>query len=395
MQNDCFPEAAPEWEKAPISALAEQNPRYPIKRGQEYPLIEMASVGENFRGVQSLDTRRMEGSGLSRFKVNDTLFAKITPCPENGKVAFVQSLPTEVGLGSTEFIVLSPIPIFEDQAAIARILDAVDTAIEAIRRSIGTGDDLRASLINNVVQRSRKTFPAAVLGAHIEDGPTNGLYRPESDYGAKGTPIVRIDSFSGGAIGGLESLRRVVVPSILRQRFALESREVLINRVNALTHVGKAAVVPCLTETTLFESNMMRLRCSPALLPEYLGLILRSDIARRHWLARAKPAVNQVSINQRDVKELTFPLPELDHQREAAQVVAAADALLVEQAKKIKALEACTTCSPVPCGSPIATSSRPREHPGTHRPAGPSAGRAVRGRMAGVQGQSLRAGRAG
>jgi hypothetical protein len=35
----------------------------------------------------------MEGSGLSRFKVNDTLFGKITPCLENGKVAFLKSPP--------------------------------------------------------------------------------------------------------------------------------------------------------------------------------------------------------------------------------------------------------------------------------------------------------------
>ena len=125
----------------------------------------------------------------------------------------------------------------------------------------------------------------------------------------------------------------------MQQRFALESGDILINRVNALTHVGKAAVVSGLTETTIFESNMMRLRCSPDLLPEYLGLILRSDTARRYWLARAKAAVNQVSINQRDVKELKFPLPDMEHQREATQVVAAADTLIVEQAKKIKALQ--------------------------------------------------------
>lgn len=57
---------------------------------------------------KNIDTRKMEGSGLSRFKVGDTLFAKITPCPENGKVAFVDSLPAELGIGSTEFIVLAP-----------------------------------------------------------------------------------------------------------------------------------------------------------------------------------------------------------------------------------------------------------------------------------------------
>lgn len=104
MQTDCFPDATAAWVKSPVRVLAEINPRYPIQKGHEYPSIEMASVGENFGGIQNIETRKMEGSGLSRFKVGDTLFAKITPCPENGKVAYVGELPAELGIGSTEII---------------------------------------------------------------------------------------------------------------------------------------------------------------------------------------------------------------------------------------------------------------------------------------------------
>src|SRR5262249_46967664 len=107
MQNNCFPEATADWVKLPIGTLAKINPRYPVRKGAEYPFIEMAAVGEDFAGIKKIETRRMEGFGFSRFKVEDTLFAKITPCPENGKVAFVEMLPTEFGIGSTEFIVLS------------------------------------------------------------------------------------------------------------------------------------------------------------------------------------------------------------------------------------------------------------------------------------------------
>src|SRR5450759_4820177 len=108
MRTDCFPTAIEEWPKGPISGMADVNPRYPVKKGRAYPFVEMASVGENIAGILKFDLRQLEGSGLSRFKVGDTLFAKITPCPENGKVAFASVMPDEVGLGSTEFIVLSP-----------------------------------------------------------------------------------------------------------------------------------------------------------------------------------------------------------------------------------------------------------------------------------------------
>ncbi|MDD5559686.1 restriction endonuclease subunit S [Candidatus Methylomirabilis sp.] len=194
MQNDCFPEAATEWSKAFVGRLADVNPRYRVKKGRDYPFIEMAAVGENFRGILSLDSRMLEGSGLSRFRVGDTLFAKITPCPENGKVAFVSYLPDDVGLGSTEFIVLSPrpgidprflyhlacshpvrgraaarmegstgrqrvpeevftrrllvpIPNSFEQAAIARILDAVDTALERTRAAVDRARELRRGLL--------------------------------------------------------------------------------------------------------------------------------------------------------------------------------------------------------------------------------------------------------
>lgn len=85
----------------------EVNPLYPMERGRDYPFLEMAAVGKSFSGIIAYDTRVFEGS-LSRFALNDTLFAKITPCAENGKVAFVDHLPGENGCGSTEFIVLSP-----------------------------------------------------------------------------------------------------------------------------------------------------------------------------------------------------------------------------------------------------------------------------------------------
>ena len=228
-------------------------------------------------------------------------------------------------------------PESDEQAAIARVLDAVDAAIDRAREALQQSKNLLVSLISELVNACSKTHEHVELGTHISDGPTNGLYRPESDYGAKGTPIVRIDSFSDGTISSLSALRRVVVPTPLRERFALQQGDVLINRVNALTHVGKAAVVPKLSEPTIFESNMMCLRCADGLLPDFLGLILRSDIARRHWLARAKPAVNQVSINQRDVKAMRFPLPDAERQREVTRAVSAADTVVAHRSIRLDA----------------------------------------------------------
>ena len=46
--------------------------------------------------------------GYTRFQENDIIFAKITPCMENGKAAIARGLNQQVGAGSTEFHVLRP-----------------------------------------------------------------------------------------------------------------------------------------------------------------------------------------------------------------------------------------------------------------------------------------------
>jgi type I restriction enzyme, S subunit len=67
---------------------------------------------------------------------------------------------------------------------------------------------------------------------------------------------------------------------------------------------------------------MMSLRCGERILPEFLIIILCSDIARKHWLSRAKPAVNQASINQRDVCALPVPVPpDKDEQKVIAKIL--------------------------------------------------------------------------
>ena len=198
MQTDCFPSSVAEWPKGAISKLANVNPSYPGEMGRDYPFVEMASVGESFTGVLKIESRKLEGSGLSRFKPGDTLFAKITPCLENGKVAFVHALPDELGLGSTEFIVLSPrpgadprflyhlvcshavrgraatwmegstgrqrvpeevfikrlivpIPTPSEQAEIARILDAVDTTIKRTREAADKAQELLTSVVTELL----------------------------------------------------------------------------------------------------------------------------------------------------------------------------------------------------------------------------------------------------
>ena len=97
------------WEVKTLGEVVKLNPREPMKRGTVAPYIEMAALPTS-GSCPNVAVLREFTSG-TRFRNADSLLARITPCLENGKTAFVQSLPEDtVGWGSTEFIVMRAVP---------------------------------------------------------------------------------------------------------------------------------------------------------------------------------------------------------------------------------------------------------------------------------------------
>lgn len=136
-------EGKPEgWEMVPAGQLIEFNPTEPLRKGTPAPYLDMASLPTSGSWPDPPVIRDF-GSGM-RFRNGDTLLARITPCLENGKTAFVQCLPDEtVGWGSTEYIVMRPIaPI---PAGYAYLLARDDAFRDhAIRSMTGTTGRQRA-----------------------------------------------------------------------------------------------------------------------------------------------------------------------------------------------------------------------------------------------------------
>ena len=89
-----------------LSEFIDFNPKCRLQKGVFAPFIEMADLPEGQRDVSGIEKRVFCGGG-SKFKNGDTLFARITPCLENGKTAKVSGLSDNAfGHGSTEFIVM-------------------------------------------------------------------------------------------------------------------------------------------------------------------------------------------------------------------------------------------------------------------------------------------------
>ncbi len=97
----------------PISEIAEINPRLPATLSSDLSrtvdFVPMASLSES--GYVTAEGARELGEvlkGYTYFQNGDVIVAKITPCMENGKAAFVANLPHGIAFGSTEFHVLRP-----------------------------------------------------------------------------------------------------------------------------------------------------------------------------------------------------------------------------------------------------------------------------------------------
>ncbi|MDP9902141.1 restriction endonuclease subunit S [Variovorax ginsengisoli] len=95
------------WRVATLTDAFEINPTRALKKNTIAPYLDMASLATSGHCVERPIPRAM-GSG-AKFRNGDSLLARITPCLENGKSAFVDFLDEgQVGWGSTEFIVLRP-----------------------------------------------------------------------------------------------------------------------------------------------------------------------------------------------------------------------------------------------------------------------------------------------
>lgn len=96
-----------EWQYVNLGVAVDVNPPRELQRGCNSVYVAMEQLQPNSRAITSFSYRNFTGSG-ARFRNNDTLLARITPCLENGKTTFVNCLrDKEVAHGSTEFIVLS------------------------------------------------------------------------------------------------------------------------------------------------------------------------------------------------------------------------------------------------------------------------------------------------
>ncbi|TIS97879.1 restriction endonuclease subunit S [Mesorhizobium sp.] len=154
------------WETQSTSVAFEINPTTPRNDDGEILCVPMAALSETAMTVDRSPFELRLKSTNVRFRNSDTLFARITPCLENGKTGFVYFLQdNEVACGSTEFIVLRGRTVSPYFVYLTARMDSFRQ--NAIKSMIGSSGRQRVQ--NSCFDRYRLAVPPKLLASIFDD----------------------------------------------------------------------------------------------------------------------------------------------------------------------------------------------------------------------------------
>ncbi len=186
-----------DWEIVALPEIIEVNPSRSLKKGNVAPYLDMANMPmQGHRGIEWID--RPFGSG-TKFINGDTLLARITPCLENGKTAFVDFLKDgQVGWGSTEYIVLHPKPPLPPEYGYY----------------LARSEELRNHAIQNMTGTSgRQRTPASCFDSFMIVKPSVELAKKFGEFAKSVIEKVRANDQESRT---LVSLRDSLLPKLMR-----------------------------------------------------------------------------------------------------------------------------------------------------------------------------------
>lgn len=159
-----------QWQKIKLCDALIINPIEKLPKGIMAKKISMEKLLPFHRDI--LEYEYSKFSGGSKFRNNDTIMARITPCLENGKRAKVGVLnKNEIGFGSTEFIVFRKKENISDADFIYYLICSDQIRIPAIKSMVGSSGrqrvqiDVLKELIINLPPLDIQKKIAGVLGA--------------------------------------------------------------------------------------------------------------------------------------------------------------------------------------------------------------------------------------
>ena len=132
------------------------NPTVKLKKQESYPVIDIDKITPGYKAVRSVASIEYTGQGGAKFQDHDVLFARITPCLENGKMAIADT-EGQNGIGSTELFVFRGIDGVSDTDYVYYLLCMKHIRQLAANSMTGASGRQRADL--DFIKRIQWDFP--------------------------------------------------------------------------------------------------------------------------------------------------------------------------------------------------------------------------------------------
>ena len=337
-----------------MDQVCDVNPPKDISRfkGMELSFISMDAVSTT--GEVDI-SRTISGDGVKNYSVfqnRDVLFAKITPCMENGKGGIVDDLKNGFGAGSTEFIVIRPdekkvisewVQLFLSQSSyriecknhmtgsagqkrvppkfIAGTVIPVP-ALDVQRRIVSRIEELFSELDNSVstLQKTKeqlKVYRQAVLKdafkGVVEKKPirqmsefvTSGSRGWAKYYADEGARFIRItDLTRDKIILKNDGIQRVNLPEETEgKRSRLNPFDVL---VSITADLGSIALIPEDIEEAYINQHIAMIRFENPQLGEFMAWYLKSDYGQKDLL-KNKRGGGKLGLGLDDIRDTPVP----------------------------------------------------------------------------------------
>lgn len=358
----------------PLGEVCKVNPRGRKARGSgdlRVSFVPMAAVDERWGEIRDRETRPLAevARGYSSFRTGDVLFAKITPCMENGKVAVARALTNGIGRGSTEFYVLRPgdsiladylffylrQPSFRKQAkrhftGTAGQQRVPKSFIENATILLPPLDEQRriVAILNRAAkierlraragERLREFVPALfvkMFGDPLENpmgwrmqrlqevcvSARYGTSKKASETAGAGVPVIRMSNVTYNGDLDCADLKFVVLSDTEFEKHALRAGDILFNRTNSRELVGKTGVWDGRFEAVA-ASYFIRLRPDAVkVCPSYAWGFFNVATTKHLLYGMARGAIGQANINATEVQSILLPVPPIELQRRFAELV--------------------------------------------------------------------------
>jgi type I restriction enzyme S subunit len=255
--------------------------------------------------------------------VQGALYPAVRPKDVRGYIAALAPAAEQTRIADQLDTLLARIQACNDR------LDAIPALLKRFRRAVLNA--ATSGLLTEDWRNNEMTSWPQVRLAEVASGFSYGSAAKSSPTGE--VPVLRMGNIQDGRLDWSDLVFTSDKGEI--DKYTLTPGDVLFNRTNSPELVGKTAVYRG-GRPAVYAGYLIRVRCSPSLLPDYLNYCLNSQHGRDYCWSVKADGISQSNINAKKLAAFPFRLPSLSEQ---AEVVRRVEVLLSVADRMVKRYE--------------------------------------------------------